>query len=233
MALEVIKNEAELSNDIREIFSEAGAVEIVQRRAHEYAEMMAYYRCALMEVETKFNVLNEEFSLQYDRNPIEMVKTRLKSPASIRTKLERYGFDMSLDSIRKNIHDIAGVRVICSFINDVYILADALLKQDDITLISKKDYIKNPKKNGYRSLHLIVSVPIFLAHEKRMIKVEIQLRTLAMDFWATLEHHLRYKNDKEISDDIRNRLSDCAKSITDIDYEMEDIHNEVFGHHKI
>ena len=145
MALEVIKNEAELSNDIREIFSEAGAVEIVQRRAHEYAEMMAYYRCALMEVETKFNVLNEEFSLQYDRNPIEMVKTRLKSPASIRTKLERYGFDMSLDSIRKNIHDIAGVRVICSFINDVYILADALLKQDDITLISKKDYIKYSK----------------------------------------------------------------------------------------
>ena len=171
MANEVIKDEKEIKNDIQEIFSDNRAVEIVQQKAHDYAEMMAYYRCAIMEVETKFNVLNEEFSLQYDRNPIEMVKTRLKSPASIRAKLVRYGFDMSIDSIRKNIHDIAGVRVICSFVNDVYVLADAFLQQDDITLISKKDYIKKPKKNGYRSLHLIVSVPIFLAHEKRMIKV--------------------------------------------------------------
>ena len=195
MANEVIKDEKEIKNDIQEIFSDNRAVEIVQQKAHDYAEMMAYYRCAIMEVETKFNVLNEEFSLQYDRNPIEMVKTRLKSPASIRAKLVRYGFDMSIDSIRKNIHDIAGVRVICSFVNDVYVLADAFLQQDDITLISKKDYIKKPKKNGYRSLHLIVSVPIFLAHEKRMIKVEVQLRTLAMDFWASLEHQLRYKKD--------------------------------------
>ena len=175
MANEVIKDEKELKNDIQEIFSDNRTIEIVQQKAHDYAEMMAYYRCAIMEVETKFNVLNEEFSLQYDRNPIEMVKTRLKSPASIRAKLVRYGFDMSIDSIRKNIHDIAGVRVICSFVNDVYVLADAFLQQDDITLISKKDYIKKPKKNGYRSLHLIVSVPIFLAHDKRMIKVSFVL----------------------------------------------------------
>ena len=150
-----------------------------------------------------------------------MVKTRLKSPASIRTKLERYGFDMSLDSIRKNIHDIAGVRVICSFINDVYILADALLKQDDITLISKKDYIKNPKKNGYRSLHLIVSVPIFLAHEKRMIKVKIQLRTLAMDFWASLEHQLRYKKNFAVTDDMLRELKECAEMSAQLDCRME------------
>ena len=203
MANEVIKDEKEIKNDIQEIFSDNRTIEIVQQKAHDYAEMMAYYRCAIMEVETKFNVLNEEFSLQYDRNPIEMVKTRLKSPASIRAKLVRYGFDMSIDSIRKNIHDIAGVRVICSFVNDVYVLADAFLQQDDITLISKKDYIKKPKKNGYRSLHLIVSVPIFLAHEKRMIKVEVQLRTLAMDFWASLEHQLRYKKDFAFTEDIQ------------------------------
>ena len=186
MANEVIKDEKEIKNDIQEIFSDNRAVEIVQQKAHDYAEMMAYYRCAIMEVETKFNVLNEEFSLQYDRNPIEMVKTRLKSPASIRAKLVRYGFDMSIDSIRKNIHDIAGVRVICSFVNDVYVLADAFLQQDDITLISKKDYIKKPKKNGYRSLHLIVSVPIFLAHEKRMIRSKFSFVLLQWIFGQAL-----------------------------------------------
>ena len=229
MANEVIKDEKEIKNDIQEIFSDNRAVEIVQQKAHDYAEMMAYYRCAIMEVETKFNVLNEEFSLQYDRNPIEMVKTRLKSPASIRAKLVRYGFDMSIDSIRKNIHDIAGVRVICSFVNDVYVLADAFLQQDDITLISKKDYIKKPKKNGYRSLHLIVSVPIFLAHEKRMIKVEVQLRTLAMDFWASLEHKLRYK--KEIpefeKDSLQKELFECAQMINTLDQRMEAVKNRL------
>lgn len=221
MANEVIKDEKELKNDIQEIFSDNRTIEIVQQKAHDYAEMMAYYRCAIMEVETKFNVLNEEFSLQYDRNPIEMVKTRLKSPASIRAKLVRYGFDMSIDSIRKNIHDIAGVRVICSFVNDVYVLADAFLQQDDITLISKKDYIKKPKKNGYRSLHLIVSVPIFLAHEKRMIKVEVQLRTLAMDFWASLEHQLRYKKDFAFTEDMLKELNECAEMSAKLDGRME------------
>ena len=123
--------------------------------------------------------------------------------------------------------------MICHYIKDIYRMSDLLLRQDDIHLLKIKDYIKKPKENGYRSLHLVVEVPVYLANEKVMVPVEIQIRTIAMDFWATLEHHLRYKNDKEISDDIRNRLSDCAKSITDIDYEMEDIHNEVFGHHKI
>ena len=221
MANEVIKDEKEIKNDIQEIFSDNRTIEIVQQKAHDYAEMMAYYRCAIMEVETKFNVLNEEFSLQYDRNPIEMVKTRLKSPASIRAKLVRYGFDMSIDSIRKNIHDIAGVRVICSFVNDVYVLADAFLQQDDITLISKKDYIKKPKKNGYRSLHLIVSVPIFLAHEKRMIKVEVQLRTLAMDFWESLEHQLRYKKDFAFTEDMLKELNECAEMSAELDGRME------------
>ena len=159
----------------------------------QYNRLMAYYRCAIMEVETKFNVLNEEFSLRHDRNPISGIKGRLKSLESIKEKLERKGLPFQWKVMEENILDVAGVRVICSFVDDVYLLADALLKQDDITLLEKKDYIANPKENGYRSLHLIVTIPIFLEHEKRVMPVEIQLRTIAMDFWASLEHQLRYK----------------------------------------
>ncbi len=147
----------------------------------------------MMEMETKLNVLNEEFSLQYDRDPIASIKTRLKKLESIKDKLERNDWPLTVESMEENLNDIAGVRVICSFTEDVYRVADALLSQDDVTLIRKKDYIANPKPNGYRSLHLIVTVPIFLANEKRTMKVEIQLRTIAMDSWATLEHQLRYK----------------------------------------
>ena len=150
--------------------------------------LMAYYRCAIMEVETKFNVLNEQFSLQYDRNPIESIKARVKSFDSILKKVKRKQIPFSLESIEENINDIAGVRVICSFQEDIYMLADCLLQQDDVRLIERKDYIKNPKPGGYRSLHLIIEVPIFLEKEKRPMKVEDQLRTIAMDFWASLEH---------------------------------------------
>ncbi len=137
--------------------------------------LMAYYRCAIMEVETKFNVLNEQFSLQYDRNPIESIKTRVKSFDSILKKVKRKQIPFSLESIEENINDIAGVRVICSFQEDIYMLADCLLQQDDVRLIERKDYIKNPKPGGYRSLHLIIEVPIFLEKEKRPMKVEVQL----------------------------------------------------------
>ena len=151
-------------------------------------ELMTYYRCAIMEVETKFNVLDEEFSLQYDRNPIESIKSRLKSPESLAKKLKKKELPFSIEGIEENIKDVAGVRVICSFPEDIYMLADCLLNQDDVKLIEKKDYIKNPKKTGYRSLHLIIEVPIFLQSGKKSIKVEVQLRTIAMDFWASLEH---------------------------------------------
>ena len=179
-------------------------------RMQEYSKLMAYYRCAIMEVETKFNVLNEEFSLQYDRNPINGIKSRLKSIESIKEKLERKGLPYTVQAIEENLNDVAGVRVICSFTADVYLLAEALLKQDDIQLIEKKDYIANPKENGYRSLHLIVSVPIFLAHEKRIMKVEVQLRTIAMDSWASLEHQLRYKKDLEFTEEMVLELFRCA-----------------------
>lgn len=193
----------------------------------DHNRLMAYYRCAIMEVETKFNVLNEEFSLRYDRNPINGIKSRLKSIPSIKDKLDRKGLPFTPESIEENLNDIAGVRVICAFIEDVYALADALLKQDDITLLEMKDYIANPKPNGYRSLHLIVTVPIFLEHEKRIMRVEIQLRTIAMDFWASLEHQLRYKKDFDFTEEMARELLDCAKLSAQLDSRMDMLRNHV------
>ena len=187
----------------------------------KYNRLMAYYRCAIMEVETKFNVLNEEFSLRYDRNPINGIKSRLKHLDSIQEKLSRKQLPFDLQTIEENIHDVAGIRVVCAFVDDVYLLAEALLKQDDITLVEKKDYIANPKPNGYRSLHLIVTVPIFLEHEKRVMQVEIQLRTIAMDFWASLEHQLRYKKDFMFTEEMAQELRDCAQLSAEVDQRMD------------
>lgn len=200
-------------------------VEELSERMLAFNTLMAYYRCAMMEVETKLNVLNEEFSLHYDRNPINGMKSRLKSLFSIREKLLGRGLELSVDSIEENLNDIAGVRVICSFTDDVYTLRDALLKQDDITLICEKDYIKNPKPNGYRSLHLIISVPIFLEHEKKSMKVEIQLRTIAMDTWASLEHQLRYKKDIDFSEEMAQELLHCANISAELDARMDALRN--------
>lgn len=192
-------------------------------------ELFTYYRCAIMEVETKFRVLDEQFSLQYDDNPIESIKSRIKSYDSILWKLKRKGISFDLDSIQNEIFDIAGIRVICSFEKDIYMLADYLLAQDDITLIERKDYIKNPKPSGYRSLHLIVEVPIFLSTGKKMMKVEVQLRTIAMDFWASLEHKLRYK--KNLSPKQLEMLSDemktCADMTKDLDRRMQYVRDEM------
>lgn len=194
-----------------------------------FNKLMSYYKCAMMEVETKLNVLNEEFSLQYDRNPINGIQSRLKKLDSIVDKLERNDLPLTMESIEDNLNDIAGVRVICSFLEDVYTIADALLKQDDITLIRKKDYIANPKPNGYRSLHLIVTVPIFLANEKRIMKVEIQLRTIAMDSWAALEHQIRYKKDGDFTEAIGDELYHCAKISAELDSRMNSLRNAVQG----
>ena len=193
----------------------------VDTKLRNYEKLMAYYRCAIMEVATKFNVLNEEFSLRYDRNPINSIKSRLKQLTSIKDKLEKKNLPFTLDSIEENLCDVAGIRVVCSFPEDVYMLANALLKQDDITLLSKKDYIANPKANGYRSLHLLVTVPFFLAHEKRIMKVEIQLRTIAMDCWASLEHQLRYKKDIVFTEDMADELQKCAQLSADLDKRMD------------
>jgi len=213
--------------DKSQIFFDEIKAEQAKMFFQQYNRLMAYYRCAMMEIETKFNVLNEEFSLQYDRNPINDIKTRLKNPMSIKDKLERRNLSITIENIEKNLNDIAGVRVVCAFPDDVYMLADALLKQDDIKLIEKKDYIKNPKPNGYRSLHLIVSVPIFLAHEKRTMKVEIQLRTISMDSWATLEHQLKYKKDFEFTEKMENELFYCAKLSAELDSRMDSLRDLV------
>lgn len=189
----------------------------------KYKRLMAYYRCAMMEVETKFNVLNEEFSLRYDRNPINGIKSRLKRLDSIQEKLHRKQLPFDMQTIETYIHDVAGVRVVCAFVEDVYLLAEALLKQDDVMLIEKKDYIANPKPNGYRSLHLIVTVPIFLEHEKRVMQVEIQLRTIAMDFWASLEHQLRYKKDFVFTEEMAQELRDCAQLSAQVDLRMDSL----------
>ena len=189
----------------------------------EFSSLMAYFRCAMMEIETKFNVLNVEYSLRYDRNPIQDIRSRLKTPGSIFRKLQKKGLELNADSIEENLSDVAGVRVICSFLADVYLLADALLSQDDITLIERKDYIAHPKENGYRSLHLIVTVPIFLAQEKRLMKVEIQLRTISMDSWASLEHQLCYKKDAAFTERMKADLFHCATLSAELDVKMDDL----------
>lgn len=203
--------------------------EVIHKNMMPLNELMAYYRCAIMEVETKFKVLNEQFSLQYDRNPIESIKSRLKSTEGIAKKLKKKDLDLTIDAIQENVKDVAGIRVICSFPEDIYMLADCLLNQDDITLIERKDYIKNPKESGYRSLHLIIEVPIFLQNEKKSMKVEVQLRTIAMDFWASLEHKLRYKKniDSNEIELLEKELVECAEISAALDKRMEEIRNKI------
>lgn len=188
-------------------------------------QSMSYYRCALMEVETKFKVLNEHFSIYYERNPIESINTRIKSEESIVRKLKSRDLEVTVESMEKNLFDIAGVRIVCSFQEDIYTLAHTFLNQDDVKLLQMKDYIQNPKSNGYRSLHLIVEIPIFLANEKKWVKVEVQFRTIAMDFWASLEHKLRYKKDlpQERLNEMDNDLYICSKICAQLDKKMQAI----------
>ncbi len=199
----------------------------IEKQTKEFVKLMSYCKCAMMEIETKLNVLNEEYSLTHDRNPISAIKTRLKNPKSIKEKLERKGLEVSVKNMEENLTDIAGIRVICSFPEDVYTLAGALLQQDDVRLITMKDYIAKPKKNGYRSLHMIVEIPIFLAQQKRMMKVEIQLRTIAMDFWASLEHQLCYKKNNEFTKQMADELFECAQISADLDLRMDELRKSV------
>ncbi len=222
--MEAVVNKRDARNFKRVLSQQFGQDELkgwLQKYSQPYIELMSCYRCALMEVETKFNVLDEELSLQYDRNPIETIKSRLKSPESILEKLNRRNLPITVESIEENITDVAGVRVICSHPADIYRLADSFLKQDDVTLIKKKDYIANPKPNGYRSLHLIIETPIFLSEHKRNMKVEVQFRTISMDWWASLEHKIRYKKDIEDSEEIFNELLECANISAELDQRME------------
>ncbi len=199
----------------------------VWKKSHGFIALMSYYKCAMMEVETKLNVLNEEFSLRFDRNPISNIQSRLKSPVSIEEKLAAKNLPMTLQTMEKNLNDIAGVRVTCAFLDDIYLLAECLLQQDDITLIEQKDYIANPKPNGYRSLHLIVQIPIYLQAGKRNMRVEIQLRTIAMDCWASLEHQLRYKKDFADTKQLSDELYRCATISAELDMRMDRLRKQI------
>ena len=195
---------------------------------HPYAELMMKYNCAMLEIKTKLDVLNSQLSLEKDKNPFESINCRIKTPKSIIEKLKRRNFPLTVESIEENLNDVAGIRVICSFPEDIYILAERLCSQDDITVIEIKDYIKNPKPNGYRSLHLILEIPIFLIDEKKLMRVEVQFRTIAMDFWASLEHKVRYKKDITDSDDsIHEELKNCADEISKLDLRMQEIRNRI------
>ena len=213
-------NTSELLSQANEIFDQT----------RPFAELMMRYKCAMLEVKTKLDVLNTQLSLENDRNPFESIECRLKSVPSIIEKLNRKGLELSAESIEKNLNDVAGIRVICSFPEDIYILAEELCSQDDIRLIARKDYIKDPKPNGYRSLHLIVEIPIFLMTEKKYMRVEVQFRTIAMDFWASLEHKLKYKKDiKQDVEEISEELRECAEEISRLDMKMQSIHRKISG----
>jgi len=185
------------------------------------------FHSATREIATKLENLNDEFKCTRDRNPIHLIKTRVKTPKSILDKLERRGFPVSLESAKENLTDIAGVRVICSYIDDIYMIADLLVSQNDIELIRESDYIKTPKPSGYRSLHLIVTVPVFLSDRTEIVKVEVQIRTIAMDFWASLEHELAYKLSDEKAEAVAGELRACAEIIADTDRRMQTLHNMV------
>ena len=212
---------------IENVLSSEQSLQFAQEMIVSFNRLMSYYKCAMMEIETKFRVLKEEYSLRHDRNPINTIESRLKRMQSIKEKLERRGVPVSIRAIEEELNDVAGIRVICSFAEDVYTIAETFLKQDDITLIEKKDYIKNPKENGYRSLHLIVAVPIFLENEKRIMMVEVQLRTIAMVCWANLEHQLNYKKEHGFTEKMKKELADCAMLSAQLDEKMDELRRKV------
>ena len=212
-----------------EIFSQitGGGENGLSGRIRSFSTLLMRYRCAIREIETKLHVLNEEFSLEHERNPIELIESRVKEPASILEKMNRKGYEFTVKNIEEKLNDVAGVRVICSFVEDIYYLASMLSAQDDLEVLKVKDYIKKPKKNGYRSLHLIIQIPIFLSSEKRYMRVEVQFRTIAMDFWASLEHKLKYKHDVRNPELIVEELRKCADIISKVDLRMQEIRNMI------
>lgn len=193
----------------------------LMKQAYQFQEAMMMYTCAIREIKTKLEVLNDELSVRNSRNPIEMVKSRVKKPLSIVEKLQRRGLPVTMESMMENLDDVAGIRVICSFLDDIYAVADMLTRQDDVHIIAIKDYIRHPKENGYRSYHMIVEIPVFFSDRKKWMRVEVQIRTIAMDFWASLDHQLKYK--KSFIDDngeISEELRMCANVIAETDQKM-------------
>lgn len=197
--------------------------------ARQFQQSMMMYSCAIREVKTKLEVLNDELSIRNKRNPIEMIKSRVKKPESIIEKLTRRGLSLDIDSMMTNLNDIAGVRVICSFVDDIYDIATMLINQDDVKIIEIKDYIKNPKPNGYRSYHMIIEIPVFFSDKKQFMRVEVQIRTIAMDFWASVEHKIKYKKEVEGAEEIIKELKECADIISSTDDRMQNIRKRLEG----
>lgn len=196
----------------------------------QYQELMMMYECAIKEVQTKLEVLDEEFSVRYKRNPISNIESRVKTPMSIVRKMQKNHLEITVQNIMAGLNDVAGIRVICAFIDDIYDIARMLASQDDIRVIRIKDYIQDPKPNGYRSYHMIVEIPVFFSKSKQIMRVEVQIRTIAMNFWASLEHQLRYKKDIENIEDIdeiSQELLEAAETIAQTDIKMQNIKNKI------
>ena len=223
-----INPNSELHQSIVNVPDMVQVPEMWDDQARQFQQAMMRYTCAIREVKTKLEVLNDELSVKNQRNPIEMIKSRVKKPKSIVEKLQRRGFEISLESMEKNLDDVAGIRIICSFLDDIYEVADMLIRQDDVKVIAVKDYIQNPKPNGYRSYHMIIEIPVFFSDSKKPIRVEVQIRTIAMDFWASLDHQLKYK--KSFIDDngeISEELKQCAEVIAGTDVKMLEIRKKI------
>lgn len=201
--------------------------EEIFKQIENFKELMLTYNSAIREVTTKLEILNDELSLDDGKNPIQFIKSRVKKPLSIVDKLQRLGKEINVESIMGSLNDVAGIRVIASFVDDVYKIADMLVKQDDIFLVEAKDYIKNPKPNGYRSYHLIIEVPVFFSQKKQWVRVEVQIRTVAMDFWASLEHQVKYKKELKDTKEIERELKECADTIAATDVQMMNIRNKI------
>lgn len=194
-----------------------------------FVELNHIYSSALEEITTKLKILDDEFQVIHKHNPIHHMERRVKGTRSLLSKLERKNLPVTVDSAKENIHDIAGMRVICNYIEDIYVLEKFLLRQEDIKLIKRKDYIEQSKDNGYRSLHLVISVPVFLSESVEHTPVEIQIRTIGMDMWASLEHKMRYKNTKKDTDEYMKLLQECAFEISNVENKMQDMHNDIEG----
>lgn len=199
----------------------------VYSKAIEFRQIMMVYESAVKEVTTKLEILNNEYRAKGERSPIETIKSRIKSPESIANKLMGKNLPVTFSEMTANLDDIAGVRVICSYINDIYTVVKILTAQNDLKVIETKDYIKEPKPSGYRSLHIVLEVPVYLSEEKKDVRVEVQLRTIAMDFWASLEHELRYKTTEHVSDSIKRELRHAAELISLTDNQMQEIAEEL------
>lgn len=218
-----IENQPQELAKVQQMLTEDAGRQMMENM-FKFVELEHLYESAIREVKTKLEILDSEFRTKYAYNPIHHIDDRLKSPQSMLEKLQRKGLPITIESVRNNLNDIAGVRVICNYIEDIYSVAELLTNQDDVKLITMKDYIKNPKPNGYRSLHLVIETPVFLSDRKELVNVEVQIRTIAMDFWASLEHELKYKTDTEVSSDLAAQLKECAETIAATDIKMQQIY---------